>query len=57
MEFYYDPKNNLEEIASYSNSGSFLIKIAAPGGDFTLYPDPNYYYDMVLSDGNDNTFW
>ncbi len=46
---FYDPTSSLDYIASYSNTGRSLIDIAAPGGDFTLYPDPNYYYDMVLS--------
>jgi subtilisin family serine protease len=35
--------------ASYTNYGRSVINVAAPGGDFTLYPDPIYAYDMVLS--------
>ena len=53
----YDQSTNLDLIASYSNTGRSLIDIAAPGGDFDLFPDPYYKYDMVLSTGNDNTFW
>ncbi|MEZ5199708.1 MAG: S8 family serine peptidase [Bacteroidales bacterium] len=49
----YDTSVNLDEIASYSNTGRSLVDIAGPGGDFTLYPDPNYKYDMVLSTGSE----
>lgn len=43
---------NFDRLASYSNYGQSVISVAAPGGDFMLYPDPNYYLDMVLSCGN-----
>lgn len=42
---------DFDTLASYSNYGNSLINIAAPGGDFRLYPQPGWYYDMVLSCG------
>lgn len=44
----YNFSTNLDVIASYSNFGSSLIDFAAPGGDFD-FPDPLFFYDMVLS--------
>jgi subtilisin family serine protease len=49
---------NFRRVASYTNYGNSAITVAAPGGDDTLYgdfndpvpDDPNWYYDMVLSD-------
>ena len=38
-----------DRLASYSNYGQSVIDVAAPGGDFTLYPAANYVFDMVLS--------
>jgi len=35
--------------ASYTNYGQSVVNVAAPGGDFVLYPQPNYAFDMVLS--------
>ena len=35
--------------ASYTNFGQSVVNVAAPGGDFALYPQPSYYLDMVLS--------
>ncbi|HSO86718.1 MAG TPA: S8 family serine peptidase [Draconibacterium sp.] len=35
--------------ASYTDFGRSLVDIAAPGGDDDFYPQPNWYYDMVLS--------
>ncbi len=40
---------NFDDFASYSNYGASAITIAAPGGDFTLYPSPGWHYDMVFS--------
>jgi len=40
---------NFDNFASYSNYGSSSITLAAPGGDFTLYPSPGWHLDMVLS--------
>lgn len=37
--------------ASYTSYGRSHVTLAAPGGDFDLYPDSNYVYDMVLSTG------
>ena len=45
----YDQSVNLDGFASYSNWGINTVDISGSGGDFTLYPDPNYRYDMVLS--------
>ena len=41
---------NFERKASYSNWGAD-VDVAAPGGDDTLYPNPNFVLDMVLSPG------
>ena len=40
---------NFDNFASYSNYGNSSITLAAPGGDFTLYPAPGWHYDMVFS--------
>lgn len=40
---------NFRRIASYSNWGEDLTYLAAPGGDFTLFPDGLWFFDMVLS--------
>lgn len=42
---------NLDRFASYSNYGRSVVDVAAPGGDFSLYPNPAYVADMVLSPG------
>ncbi|HET9465056.1 MAG TPA: S8 family serine peptidase [Gemmatimonadales bacterium] len=42
---------NFTRLASYSNFGTQIVDFAGPGGDFTLFPDPNYVFDMVLSPG------
>jgi len=55
--FYYDPATNLDVIASYSNTGRSLIDVAAPGGDFDLYPDPAYVRDMVLSTSSESFYF
>jgi subtilisin family serine protease len=43
--------------ASYTNYGQSVVNVAAPGGDFTLYPQPWYVYDMVLSPGNATSYF
>jgi subtilisin family serine protease len=40
---------NFDRPASYTNYGESVVSVAAPGGDFTLYPAPGYQYDMVVS--------
>ncbi len=40
---------NFRRIASYTNFGEDLVDVAGPGGDFTLFPAPNWFFDMVLS--------
>lgn len=42
---------NFDRLASYSNFGQSVINVAAPGGDFTLFPASNYILDLVLSPG------
>jgi subtilisin family serine protease len=42
---------NFTRMASYSNFGTNIVDFAGPGGDFSLFPDPNYVFDMVLSPG------
>jgi subtilisin family serine protease len=37
--------------ASYTNYGQSVVNVAAPGGDNVLYPQPNWYLDMVISPG------
>jgi len=45
---------NFDVPASYTTYGKSLIDIAAPGGDFDVYPP----FDMILSSGNNNSlFW
>ena len=48
---------NLDIPASYTDYGRSLINIAAPGGDFDYYPQPNWQFDLVLSTGPGNSFW
>ncbi len=40
-----------DRAASYTNYGQSVVNVTAPGGDFSLYPAPWYYFDMVLSPG------
>jgi subtilisin family serine protease len=40
---------DFDHFASYSNYGSSTIWVAAPGGDFTLYPAAGWHLDMVYS--------
>lgn len=40
---------NFDNPASYTNYGSSAITVAAPGGDFQLYPASGWWYDMVFS--------
>jgi lantibiotic leader peptide-processing serine protease len=35
--------------ASYTNYGQSLVDVGAPGGDYRLYPNGFWYYDMILS--------
>jgi len=41
--------SNYRRFSSYSNYGEDLVYVAAPGGDFTLFPNGLWYLDMVLS--------
>lgn len=56
LNWAYDQTTNLDLIASYSNTGRSLINIAAPGGDYDS-EEVLWYYDMVYSTGNDDTYW
>ncbi len=56
-DLYYGIEPNLDIPASYTDFGKSLVDIAAPGGDFDFYPQPNWQYDMVLSTGPDNSFY
>lgn len=38
-----------DRLASYSNYGVSTIAVAAPGGDYANYPNPYWWYDMMLS--------
>jgi subtilisin family serine protease len=40
---------DFDHIASYSNYGVSTIDVAAPGGDYRNYPNPGWWYDMMLS--------
>ena len=40
---------NYRNLASYTTYGNGYIDVAAPGGDFTLFPFGLWFYDMVLS--------
>lgn len=46
---------NFDRLASYSNYGQSVIDVAAPGGDDLLYPQANWYFDMVLSPAGFNS--
>ena len=43
--------------AYYSNYGNSLVWVAAPGGNDSLYPNPYFVYDMVLSTSAHNTYF
>jgi subtilisin family serine protease len=40
---------NFDRPASYTNFGQSAVHFAAPGGDFTLFPEGEWFQDMVLS--------
>jgi subtilisin family serine protease len=49
---------NFDHFAGYSNYGSSTIWVAAPGGNFTLYPAPSWHLDMIYSTYiNDGYAW
>lgn len=54
--------NGIENIiydipSSYTSYGKSLVDVAAPGGDGDFYPQPYYYYDMILSNGSQAFYW
>ena len=42
-------QENFDNPASYTNYGTSVIDVAAPGGDFQLYPQPDWWLDKVIS--------
>ncbi|WP_298363853.1 S8 family serine peptidase [uncultured Lutibacter sp.] len=52
----YNPTPNLDEFASYSNYGTSLVDIAAPGGDYDS-PYDFWWYDMVYSTVSEGYTW
>ncbi|HET8624610.1 MAG TPA: S8 family serine peptidase, partial [Gemmatimonadales bacterium] len=40
---------NFDRPASYTNFGQSAVHFAGPGGDFTLFPNGDWFLDMVLS--------
>lgn len=54
LGLYGEANVDLDRFASYSNYGVSVVNVAAPGGDFSLYPNSVYVYDMVLSPGGTN---
>ncbi len=47
---------DLDGFSSYSNYGP-QVDFAAPGGDFQLYPNGTWYFDMVLNCVNGGYAW
>lgn len=43
--------------ASYTNYGSSVILLSAPGGDFRYYPEYGWWNDMVLSTSINGWMW
>lgn len=41
----------LDRPASYTNIGQSVVNVAAPGGDFSLFPLNGFHLDMVVSPG------
>jgi len=54
LALYGEASVNVDRFASYSNYGVSVVNVAAPGGDFSLYPNSAYVFDMVLSPGGTN---
>jgi len=50
-------QTDFDRKASYSNYGMSLVNIAAPGGDFMLWPEPGWWLDMVLSPCSTFSLW
>jgi len=48
---------NFDNPASYSNYGTSVIDVAAPGGDYQLYSQSNWWLDMVFSTYPDGWAW
>jgi subtilisin family serine protease len=48
---------NFDTPASYTNYGSSLIWVSAPGGDFRNYPQEGWWNDMVFSTTIDGWMW
>jgi len=52
----YDMNPDLDLPAHYTNYGQSEIAFAAPGGDYD-FPYNYWWYDMVLSTGNNSWYW
>lgn len=48
---------NFDETTSYTNYGSSLIWVSAPGGDFRDYPNSGWWNDMVFSTTINGWMW
>jgi len=49
IDRHNNPDTYLDYPASYTNIGRSLVDIAAPGGDYRLYPNQFWWEDMVYS--------
>lgn len=54
---FFNGGSNFERPASYTNYGNSAVNVAAPGGDFSLFPIGNWYWDMVLSTSRAGWSW
>jgi subtilisin family serine protease len=48
---------NFDNPASYTNYGTSVIDVAAPGGDHQLWPESNWWFDMVFSTAPGGWMW
>jgi lantibiotic leader peptide-processing serine protease len=48
---------NFDELASYSNYGTSVILVSAPGGDFRNYPESGWWNDMIFSTNINGWMW
>ncbi|GAB3168878.1 S8 family serine peptidase [Telluribacter humicola] len=51
-----NPQTNLDQIASYSNYGTADVSFSAPGGDDRNYPNTGWYFDMIFSTCQSNSY-
>jgi subtilisin family serine protease len=48
---------DFDRIASYSDYGNSLVWVAAPGGDYPLYPANGWWYDLIYSTSPGGWVW